>query len=120
MVLVKLENYMQKNEIRFLSLTVHKTQLEDQGPQQKTRYPKSDIGETKYTLQLIDTGKDFPYKILVTQTLCLSTDKEHHHLSEEVAYRMRTKRSKLYIVVSRAYKVLKKKNKKAEHQENNN
>lgn len=36
-VLVKLDSYIQKSEIRSLSLTLHKTQLQmDQGPQLKT------------------------------------------------------------------------------------
>ena len=40
MVLGKLENHMQQNEIKPLPLTLHKTQLKmDQGPQNQTRDP---------------------------------------------------------------------------------
>ena len=70
MVLGKLENHMQQNEIKPLSLNLHKTQLTmDEGPRNQTRDPASYRRKSRSKSSTFGLGSDFLNRTPIAQEI---------------------------------------------------
>lgn len=125
MVLVKMHRFLCKNENRYISITLHKTQLHiDQGLQQRPNTLNLIEQEVGNKLEVTSTGKDLQNKNTNSTgkrpTLIngsheiekLLQRKEDHHLNKVAAYRIgevfikRTNNMALLIVWGRAQLIM--------------